>query len=198
MKWVDVIGPTGVGKSTLCDPISHPRDFPHPPIAIPPHWRKFTALARRLCDDAAANGHADTWRMTQNAIWRMIAIEQKEDAGVYCNVGLGLRGVSIAWRLPDPAAIAEFYELMPVSIGFAALIADDDTLRNRNIERGKTIPKKQRAPLAVRMHRVMPLAISAIKARGVPMIEIDVTEEVVGNVERLRAFAGLAPLAAVA
>jgi hypothetical protein len=197
MKWVDVMGPTGVGKSTLCTPDCNPDDFPQDRIELAEDWQRFERCARRLCERAAENGYSGAWRMTQNAILRMAHIAGMRGDGVYMNVGLAHRGLSIAWRLPDLKAIEEFYALMPVSIGVASLHADPATLKARNIERGRTIRNKQRSELAVKMEGVRPVCVAAIKAAGIALIEIDTREPVADNVQRLRSFAGLAALAPV-
>jgi hypothetical protein len=198
MKWVDVMGPTGVGKSTLCTPGCNPDDFPQDKIELPEDWQRLERCARRLCDRAAENGYSGAWRMTQNAIWRMAGIERRQTPAVYMNVGLAHRGLSIAWRLPDPKEIEEFFALMPVSLGVASLYCDAETLRARNIERGKTIKNKQRSDLAIRMESGRPACVAAMKARGIPLIEIDTREPAESNVRRLRTFAGLPALAACA
>jgi hypothetical protein len=198
MRWVDVFGPTGVGKTTICTPLWNPDTYSQDRIELPQAWDKFAQCARRLCDLASANGHPGAWRLTQTAIWRMQHIARMPGDGVYMNVGLAHRGISIAWRLPKPNAIREFYELMPVSIGVASLHADIDTLHRRNVARGKVIRNKQRSALSIRMAAVQPICVAAMKAAGVPLIEIDTTEPVADNVARLREFAGLPALAAVA
>lgn len=201
MKWVDVMGVSGVGKTTLCTPWCNPNEYSQEPFPIPKGWQEFVDCCRRLCErvkrEGPGGGRSGTWRRTQNAIWRQARIASRADGGVYMNVGIAHRGLSIAWRLPDIEEIAEFYRLMPVSIGVASLYAADDTVVARNIQRGKTITNKQRAELALKMEAGRPACVAAMKARGIPLIEIDTTEPVDDNVARLRAFAGLAALPAV-
>jgi hypothetical protein len=201
MKWVDVMGVSGVGKTTLCTPWCNPNDYSQEPTAIPRAWEEFVDCCQRLCArvkrDGPGGGRSGTWRRTQNAIWRQARIAVRQSDETYMNVGIAHRGLSIAWRLPEIDEIAEFYRLMPVSIGVASLYADDAVVVARNLQRGKTIANKQRSDLALKMESGRPACVAAIKARGIPLIEIDTSLPVKDNVAKLRDFAGLAPLSSV-
>src|SRR5690606_23552867 len=73
----------------------------------------------------------------------------------------------IGWRLDNPADIAEYFELMPVSLGVVFLTGDVKEIQRRNVARGKD--RSHMVPLMVEPQRI---AIDVLKSRGVSVVEL--------------------------
>jgi len=92
---------------------------------------------------------------------------------VYIQTGLAQRGLGIGWRLADPEAIAEYFDLMPVSLGVAFLDCDVETLQRRNVARGK-----DRGYMVQPMVRPLRIACGVLDDRRVPITVIDTRRSV--------------------
>jgi len=188
MRWLDVMGPTGVGKTAICNPLSVPEDVEWDGNPPPTEWNDFLKVSNDLHRKIVWGGARGCIERMENAVNRIATIRRKPGDGCYINIGLAHRGLSLGWRLPKIEDIADFFNFMPVSVGVASLFCDLETLRQRNIERGKTKSNKQRWELAQRMESVREFAVSVLKDHGVQVIEIDTTEPIETNVQRLIEF----------
>jgi hypothetical protein len=106
--------------------------------------------------------------------------------GVYVQTAFAQRGLGIGWRLNDPEDIAQYFELMPVSVGVVFLYADVDTVRKRNRDRGK-----DRSHMVAKMERPREIALEVLGRRGVKLLKLDTREPIALNARRLRDFAGI-------
>jgi hypothetical protein len=113
----------------------------------------------------------------------MATVARMNDDRVYIQTGLAQRGLGLGWRLKDQERIAEYFELMPVSLGVVLLSADVETIQRRNVERGK-----DRSFMVPLMERPREIAAEVLRTRGVPLMELDTRNPVVENVERILAF----------
>lgn len=189
MRWLDVMGPTGVGKTAICNQLSVPEDIEWDGKPPPIEWAEFLQISDQLHYEIIGPGLDGCLRRTENAVNRIATVFRKPEDDCYINIGLAHRGLSLGWRLPKLEMVADFFRLMPISVGIASLSCDRDTLRKRNLMRGKTIPNKQRWELAYRMESVREFAVSILRDRGVRVIEIDTTKSIESNVQRLLTFA---------
>lgn len=185
MRSIDLFGPPGVGKSTLVDDLWPPRCIENDGKGYPDDWRKFVGCVRLLLDHVRDHpSFAACNSMTSRSLAKMATVYRMRDADrVYIQTGLAQRGLGIGWRLKDQERIAEYFELMPVSLGVIMLTADVETIQRRNVERGKD--RSHMVPLMV---RPMQIAADVLKARGVPFLELDTRNPVAENVERILAF----------
>lgn len=185
MRWIDVCGPPGVGKSTLCDPIWGPRAIEYRGEVPPKEWQEFLGCVARLMKKIEHHPTYDACAsMVARSVRKLAAVAASNDKRTYVQTGFAQRGLGIGWRLPDVEEIAEFYRLMPVSKGVAILSADTETICRRNVER-----QKDRSHMVPGMVRPAQIAVEILKARGVPLLELDTTEPVNINAARLLAFA---------
>ena len=188
MRWLDVMGPTGVGKTTICNCLSVPEDIEWDGEPPPTEWKEFLRVSHDLHKKIVRGGTRGCIERMENAVNRIATVFRKPGDGCYINIGLAHRGLSLGWRLPKIEDVAEFFGMMPISEGVASLFCDLETLQQRNIQRGKTKPNKQRWELAQRMESVREFAVSVLKDRGVRVIEIDTTEAIEANEQRLIEF----------
>jgi hypothetical protein len=169
VKWIDFAGAPGSGKSTLLDQRWPPRAIVPDGKAHPAEWRDFLDCTARLL--ALIDHHpsyAACVSMIKRSFAKMATVSRLPGNQVYMQTGLAQRGLGIGWRLPDPEAVAEYFELMPVSLGVAFLDCDVDTLLRRNIDRGK-----DRGYMVPAMVAPMHIAIDVLERRGVPFTVID-------------------------
>lgn len=201
MHWLDVAGPPGVGKSSLCDPLWHPHAF-RPDDRLPPyHWHDFLNevgrlfwLIRRHPSLSAAV------RMNRRSVRKMATVARMAGEGPYIQTGLVQRGLGFGWRLEQLGAdlneLRHYFRLMPVSIGVAFLTASVETVQARNEERLKhqETAHENRAFMVPLMQPAIAIAEEVLSARGVPVVRIDTgAEPVEAARQALVAFAGRGP-----
>jgi hypothetical protein len=174
MRWVDVMGPPGVGKSTLCDAAWPPRAIPYDGQPAPLAWSTFLAVCHRLT--AAIADHPTAYacqRMFERSVAKMGTVSRMSSDQVYVQTGLAQRGLGFGWRLADPDPIAVFYEHLPVSLGVVILTAPVDMVAARNVQRGK-----DRSHMVAPMQRPLEIAAQVLRRRGVPLFTIDTTQPI--------------------
>lgn len=189
MRTVEVMGAPGVGKSAVCNDLWPPSvewDRHPPPAAWQPFLRLAEELAARICADREPMHWA---RMFVKAARKMATLHRSASRDVYAGVGFAMRGIDLAWRLPRPDDVAHYFCAMPVSVGVAVLRADVATIQARNRERGRTKPSRELSRLTPMLVRPIEIAVDTLKARGVPVLELDALEPIHANRGRLIAFA---------
>ena len=192
MLWVDVAGPPGVGKSTLCDPIWGPHQLPIKDLPPPPHWHDFVNEVTRLMMLVREHpSFVAAVRMNRRSMRKMAtvgAVFENSDAtgpaGPYIQTGFVQRGLGFGWRLTDMgkdiSELVHFFRLMPASIGVAFLKAPADTVAQRNKERERVAKTahENRAFMVPLMQPALELANEVLNGRGVPTIHIDTSRPV--------------------
>lgn len=197
MKWLDVAGAPGTGKSSLCYPIWGDKSVGWDGKPPPAHWRPFldeiTNQMRLVRDHPSISAVV---RMNDRSAKKMATVRRMQRDDVFIQTGWVQRILGFGWRLEDMKRdvnlIRESLWLMPVSVGVVFLEADLETILGRN---------KARESVAETAHEnrsyQVPLMLPAIKvakevlrARGVPVLELDVQHQSIEAArEQLLAFA---------
>jgi len=193
MQWLDVAGPPGVGKSTICDPLWAPHDIPIKDIDLPVEWHDFANEVTRLL--GLVRDHPSfvaAVRMNRRSMRKMAFVNKAETAAgpkewrdrkSYIQTGFVQRGLGFGWRLVDMGKPVEelwhFFRLMPASLGVVFLEADEATLTERNKAREtvKETAHENRAFMAPLMKPAIEFAKSALADRGVPVLELRTDEQ---------------------
>ncbi len=177
MKWIDVFGPPGVGKSTIADAFFHPHAIPWQPFrTLPEEWTPLLLEVNRLLETVKEH---ETFQnclgMVNRSIKKMAAVHARADNRIYIQTGFAQRGLGFGWRLDvlqkDVEQIRKYYELMPVSVGVVSLIAPREIIIKRNHARERQ--GENRAHMVEPMERTREIALEVIKERGVPLLELD-------------------------
>ena len=209
MNWVDVAGPPGVGKSTLCYPIWGDKSIGWDGKLPPAYWKPFieeiTSLCRAVRDhpsyaavermnDRSAKKMATVERMdpgiiapgqTSEQTWGKCETDRLCGSSVFIQTGLVQRILGFGWRLEemgrDINLIRRALWLMPVSVGVAFLEADLETLlaRNRKREETAATAHENRSHQVPLMLPSIALAKEVLNARGIPVCSIDVAGQTV-------------------
>lgn len=174
MRWVDVIGPPGVGKSELCDAAWPPRGIPDDGQAPPLAWSTFIAVADQLLARVANHPSASACRsMWHRSLRKMATVARFPGDATYIQTGLAQRGLGFGWRLDNPNDVAAYYLEMPVSKGVVFLTAPVDVIQARNVARGK-----DRSFMVPHMVRPLEVAREVLARRRVRVLDIDTTKPI--------------------
>ena len=185
VQWIDVAGAPGSGKSTLVDGLWPPRCVEAHGSRAPLNWVGFFACVDRLLGSIRKHpSFAACESMVERSFAKMASVHADTSSQVYIQTGFAQRGLGIGWRMADKSALAEYYAKMPVSLGVILLTADVETIKRRNVERGK-----DRSHMVPLMEEPLRIAREGLIARGVPLLELDTREPVADNVERILDFA---------
>lgn len=204
MKWIDVAGAPGSGKSTLCYKWWGDKSVGWDGKLPPAYWKAFLQEITRLC--RAVEDHPSftaVLRMNDRSAKKMATVERMSDSitapgqtaeqtfgkvetqrltgsPVFIQTGLVQRVLGFGWRLEemgrDIHQIEKALWLMPVSVGVAFLDADLETLlaRNRKREETPATAHENRSHQVPLMLPSIALAKKVLHARGVPTLSIDV------------------------
>lgn len=183
MRWIDVAGAPGSGKSALCDGM-WPRKLDADHGLIPCEWRQFEACAERLLSRIPTKESADACREIIGRYVRKVAsLKNMPYEGVYTNTGLAQAGLEIGWRLESCAEVADYFSLMPVSVGVVLLWADKETLVERNKARGR-----DRSHMVEGMEVTRIIASGVLSSRRVPVLQLDTRSSVIENRAKIAAW----------
>jgi hypothetical protein len=186
--WVDVAGPPGAGKSTICDPIWGPHDVEIRDIPPPPEWHDFVNEVTRLL--GLVRDHPTfvaAVRMNRRSMRKMATVDAeyvdpvvwKYDYDVYCQTGFVQRGLGFGWRMEDMGIpmdeLTHFYRLMPLSIGVAFLSCDRSVVeqRNRDREKVRETAHENREHMVKLMEPAIKVAQEVLSGRGVKILKLN-------------------------
>lgn len=188
MKFIDVMGPPGVGKSALCDDLWSPHAIDWRGVTdFPQEWGPFLLRVDSLLHKVARHWSFDACLgMVRRSLCKMAAVHRTQSDDTYIQTGFAQRGLGFGWRLDNPEDVRAYYELMPVSLGVVSLNADIETLQARNRSRAARGENRDfMVPLMVKAHRI---AIETLKERDVPLLELDTRRPVTELRQELEAF----------
>lgn len=196
MHWVDVAGPPGCGKSTLCYPIWGDKSVGWDGLPPPASWKPFLDEMTKLMGFVRDHPSFEAvLRMNDRSAKKMATVSRMPDGFMrpgdrptfyspFIQTGLVQRILGFGWRLVhlqrDVNLIRDALMLMPVSVGVAFLEADLDTIFERNAAREKD-PRTAHENRSFQVPLMLPaikVAKEALRGRGVPVIEIDTTQDI--------------------
>ena len=207
MRWVDVAGPPGCGKSTICYAVWGDKSVGWDNKPPPAYWKPFldelSALMPLVADHVDPQGRPTiqaVQRMCDRSIKKMATVERMEPPAdkfpVFVQTGLVQRILGFGWRLHDMGRdinlIRPALWRMPVSVGVAFLEASAETIlaRNRAREKVAATAHENRSHQVPHMLACMPMVKEVLLERGVPVVVIDVERQSIDEARaELLAFA---------
>jgi hypothetical protein len=210
MHWVDVAGPPGCGKSTLCYPLWGDKSVTWDGKLPAAYWRPFldeiTNLMRLTRDhpsfeavvrmnDRSAKKMATVERLDTQLVVKDEVWAHNEVRDVFIQTGLVQRILGFGWRLKDMRRdvnlIRRALWLMPASVGVAFLDASDVTIlaRNKLRESVKETAHENRSYQVPLMREAIGIAKDVLSERGIATIAIDVEQSIDAARAQLLAFA---------
>lgn len=195
MNWLDVAGPPGSGKSTICYSLWGDREVTTDNLPLPVEWHEFIDEIGRLLDFIASKppafipelgGHLNLFtpavRMCTRSLHKMAAVYRmpETDRGPFIQAGFIQRGLGFGWRMvalgEDVDRIRPFFRLMPVSLGAVFLEVSVETAIARNKAR-RLVPEtahEDRSYQVPRYQEPIRVAKDELRKRGVPTMMLDV------------------------
>ncbi len=187
MRFVDLCGAPGSGKSTISYPIWQDKSVGWDGKLPPAYWKPFldevTNLMRLVRDHES---FVAVVRMNDRSAKKMSTVERMmapPDKPTFIQTGLLQRILGFGWRLNDLKRdinlIRRSLWLMPVSVGVVFLEADDQTVLARNKAR-RDVPEtahEDRSFQVPLMREPIRIAKDVLRERGIPIVELDVQHQ---------------------
>jgi hypothetical protein len=197
VRWLDVAGPPGCGKSTLCYPVWGDKSVTWDGQPLPVHWQPFlTELNNQMRLVRDHPSFEAVVRMNSRSAGKMATVERMQRNDVFIQTGWVQRILGFGWRLVDLKRDVNLIRpalwLMPVSVGVVFLEADLKTILERNVARESVAAtshenRSYQVPLMLPAIRV---AKEVLRERGVPVLELDVQHQSIEAArERMLEFA---------
>lgn len=198
MRWLDVAGPPGCGKSTLCYPIWGDKSVGWDGLLPPAEWAAFLDEVTRLMSYVRDHpSFGAVIRMNDRSAKKMATVSRLQRDDVFIQTGWIQRVLGFGWRLTDLKRdvnlIRPALHLMPVSAGAVFLEADLDTILERNLAR-ESVPETAHENRSYQVPLMLPairVAKEVLRERNVPVLELDVQHQSIDAARaRLVRFAG--------
>lgn len=185
MNWLDVCGPPGCGKSTLCYPVWGDKSVTWDGKLPSAYWRPFldeiTYLMHLVQDHPSIEA---VLRMNDRSAKKMATVERMQDERrTFIQTGLVQRVLGFGWRLHhlgrDVNLIRRALWLMPASVGVVFLEASPACIKARNAKRRED-PKTAHEDRSFQVDLMLPaiaIAKETLRERGIPVKEIDVEHQ---------------------
>ena len=188
MNWLDVAGPPGCGKSTLCYPVWGDKSVTWDGLPPPAQWGPFldeiASLFGLVQDHPSFQA---VLRMNDRSAKKMATVARMQRDDVFVQTGFCQRILGFGWRLQDMGRdinlIRRALWLMPVSAGVAFLDADLETIlaRNKAREGVASTAHENRSYQVPLMLPSIELAKEVLRERGVAVSVIDVQHQSVDH-----------------
>jgi hypothetical protein len=196
MRWLDVCGPPGSGKSTICDSFWGPHALEIEDRLPPQSWQPFLDEIDRLFTLIAPHStFPAAVRMVNRSVRKVATVARSTAAGPYIQTCLAQRGLGFGWRMNDlglpMAELERFFELMPVSVGVAVTRCPQDEVERRNHARKlvKETAHEDRAHMVALMQPAIEKAVEVLNARGVPILEVSTEQRIEDSRKEVGGFA---------
>ena len=197
MNWLDVAGPPGSGKSTICYPLWGDKEVVSDGFPPPAEWLDFIDEIGRLLRivwertlfvpelGRSIDLHLPAARMNARSLHKMAAVSRMPDTerGPFIQAGFIQRGLGFGWRMvalgEDVNEIRPFFRLMPVSLGAVFLNISEEACIARNKAR-RLVPEtahEDRSYQVPRYQEPLRVAREVLQERGVPILELDVEHQ---------------------
>jgi hypothetical protein len=195
MRWADIAGPPGSGKSTIAYPVWGDRSVGWDGKPPPAYWRPFLDEITNLCGLVSDHPSlAAVLRMNERSIKKMATVERMPvtpprswmlELAPWCFVQTGLvqRILGFGWRLQDMGRDINLIRTalwrMPVSVGVVFLEASLECIlaRNRAREQVAATAHENRSYQVPLMLPSITIAKEVMHERGVPVLEVDVEHQ---------------------
>ena len=210
MRWIDVFGPPGSWKSTICAPLWGNQEMPCEDRLPPEEWHDFLNEMTRLFH--LIKGHPRfeaVIRMNNRSIRKMATVARLREEieikappapllgkkGPYIQTALIQRGTGFGWRMTDMGLdineLRHYFRLMPVSLGVAVTKCPEEIIIERNRERleDPATRHENRDFMVPLMRPAIELALEVLHERCVPILEVDTTRSVAESQKQLREYA---------
>lgn len=212
MQWVELMGPQGIGKTTLrrhllslCStardnrpavrnkdlrPLIEGWDYNRPSTwSALSRWGEFLEVVEGLYRESSNDEHPDRKRRRNfcTAVLRMSVIQDSQCVGAEVWDLLGSEGMRLSYLLRHPKRIQRYFETMPLSLGVVLLEADASVVVQRNRARVPSAPNFER--WAVSGAAACAVAAEVLTDRCAFM-RLNATGSVVDNAQTIARFAG--------
>ena len=185
MHYVDVCGPPGSGKSTICDAFWGPHALRFQDRLPPASWSAFISEITRLFELIKPHSTFDSAvRMNNRSIRKIAAVARRPGSWPYTQTALVQRGLGFGWRLFDLGVdlkeLHDFFWLMPMPLGVAMARCPTSIVKQRNVDRER-VPEtahENRSHMVELMQPALGVVTEVLHARDVPFIEIDTTQPI--------------------
>lgn len=209
MQWVELMGPHGIGKTTINHHLrkfmvqsKHPvrgRDLRHlvdgwdfnRPTTWPlPQWCEFLEIIEELYHKSVDSKRPDFKRRRNlcRTVMRMSVIDKLDVDWLGFMDLLGSEGMRLSYQLKNPSNIADYFKTMPVSFGVVVLEADIDVIKKRNKARVNKAPNF--GALAERGIEACSIAANVLADRT-KVLRLDAAQPIDDTARAIAAFANL-------
>jgi len=199
--WLDVAGPPGSGKSTLCDPLWGPHDIEFAGVTgFDPDWRQFISVCDELLNEVKDHPTIEAMvRMLRRSLRKISVvkcIDPFDPTEVYIQTALVQRGLGFGWRLLDLGKVEKvrkYFEVMPVSLGVVMTSCPAEIVEQRNHDRRlvKETAHEDRHWMVEKMQPAIKIALEVLGERNVNVLEISTNQPVENARHQLVSYAAI-------